>query len=148
MDYAGPGDEAGRIQRNRVLGGQPRPLTDRERTRLRETMAPVLRDVQASGAVSPVIWEETQDGVHDEWVSVMLWSADGTGMGVFIPTEPTAADQVARLAEQVQEWEIEELAAAGRPPGRSARITRTHIHWNQPRLSRTRLSGDAPGPGT
>ena len=113
MDYAGPGDEAGRIQRNRVLGGQPRPLTDRERTRLRETMAPVLRDVQASGAVSPVIWEETQDGVHDEWVSVMLWSADGTGMGVFIPTEPTAADQVARLAEQVQEWEIEELAAAG-----------------------------------
>ena len=36
----------------------------------------------------------------------MMWSSDGTGMGVFVPAEDTAAERVARLAEQVQEWEI------------------------------------------
>ena len=102
------------MQRNRALRGQPRPLTGSERTRLREAMAPVLRDIRASGAIPPIIWEETHDGAGDEFVSVMLWGSDGTGMGVFIPAEPTAAEQVARLAEQVQEWEIEELASASR----------------------------------
>jgi hypothetical protein len=103
-----------RVELTRTLRGRPRPLTDSERSRLRETIAPVLRDIQASGAILPTMREETQDGVDGEWISVMLWSPDGTGMGVFIPTEPTAADQVVRLAEQVQEWEIEELASAGR----------------------------------
>lgn len=98
----------------RFLGGQPRPLTDGERSRLHEAMAPVLRDLETSGAIRPTIYEETHDGVADEFVCVMLWSSDGTGMGVFIPAEPTAAEQLARLAEQVQEWEIEELAAVGR----------------------------------
>ena len=96
------------------MAGGPRPLTDSERSRLREAMAPVLRDIQASGAIPPIIHEETQDGAHDEWVGVMLWGSDGTGMGVFIPAESIAAEQVVRLAEQVQEWEIEELASVGR----------------------------------
>lgn len=91
-----------------------RPLTESERTRLRETLAPVLRDIQASGAIRPIIREETRDSVTDDFVSVMVWHADRTGMGVFVPAEDTAAQRVVRLAEQVQEWEIEELAAAGR----------------------------------
>lgn len=109
------GDEvADRVQRTRAMRGRSRPLTDRERSRLREAMAPVLRDIQVSGAIPPAIQEETHDAVDDEWIGVMLWSSDGTGMGVFIPAEPIAAEQVARLAEQVQEWEIEELASVGR----------------------------------
>lgn len=105
---------ADRIQRARARRDHLRLLTDSERTRLRESMAPVLRDIVASGAIRPVIQEETYDGVDDEWVSVMVWGSDGTGMGVLIPTEPTTADRVASLAGQLQEWEIEELAAAGR----------------------------------
>ena len=92
-----------------------RPLTEDERARLRETLAPVLRDIQASGAIPPIIREETPDPVGDEFVSVMLWSADGTGAGVHVPAGPAVAERVARLADQVQEWEIEELVAAGRP---------------------------------
>lgn len=92
-----------------------RPLTESERARLRETLAPVLRDIEASGAIGPIIREETRDRVGDDFVSVMVWSADGTGMGVFVPAEDTAGQRVARLADQVQEWEIEELAAVGRP---------------------------------
>ena len=91
-----------------------RPLTESERARLHDTLAPVLRDIQASGAVLPVIRDETRDPVGDDFVSVMMWSSDGTGMGVHVPTQDTAAARVARLAEQVQEWEIEELAAVGR----------------------------------
>ena len=94
---------------------EPRPLTEGERARLRETLAPVLRDIEASGAIPPIIRDETHDDVADDFVCVMAWSADGTGMGLHIPTEDTAAARVARLAEQVQEWEIEELAAAARP---------------------------------
>ncbi|HEY9240870.1 MAG TPA: hypothetical protein VIP48_02720 [Streptosporangiaceae bacterium] len=30
-----------------------RPLTESERARLRETLAPVLRDIDASGAIAP-----------------------------------------------------------------------------------------------
>jgi hypothetical protein len=92
-----------------------RPLTEDERTRFRQTMAPVLRDIEASGAIAPIFEDETSDSVGDDFVSVMVWSADGTGMGVFVPVEDTAAERVARLADQVQEWEIEELAAVGRP---------------------------------
>lgn len=92
-----------------------RPLTEGERTRLRETMAPVLRDIEAGGAIVPIIQEEAHADLDGEFVSVMAWSADGSGMGLFIPTEPTSAERVARLADQVQEWEVEELAARGRP---------------------------------
>jgi hypothetical protein len=109
------GDEfVDRIQRSRALRGQSRPLTENERTRLRETLAPVLRDIEASGVILPTIQEQTCEDVDDEFVSVMAWGSDGTGMAVFIPSERLAVERVARLAEQLQEWEIEELAAAGR----------------------------------
>jgi hypothetical protein len=36
-------------------------------------------------------------------------------MGVWFDRAESAAEQVARLADQVQEWEVEELAAQGRP---------------------------------
>lgn len=110
------GDEmVDRMQRARARREQPRPLTESERTRLRETLAPVLRDIKTTGAILPAIAEEAYADVDDEFVTVMASGADGTGMGVFIPTEPTVAERVARLAEQIQEWEIEELAAAARP---------------------------------
>jgi hypothetical protein len=109
------GDElADRLQRLRARGGQPRPLTGDERVRLRESLAPVLHDAEASGAILPAIQEEAYADVGDESVSVMAWGSGGSGMGLFIPTERLAGERVARLAEQVQEWEVEELAAAGR----------------------------------
>jgi hypothetical protein len=109
------GDEvADRWQRSRGLRGQPRPLSETERARLRDTMAPVLRDIEASGASPLIIQEEAYEAVDDEFASVTAWHSDGTGMGVFIPSERPDAESVARLSEELQEWEIEELAAAGR----------------------------------
>jgi hypothetical protein len=109
------GDEiVDRIQRFRALRGQSRPLTENERAVLRETMAPVLRDIEASGAILPPIQEETYEKVGDEFVSVWAWHSYGSALGIFIPSEHLAAERVVRLAEQLQEWEIEELAEVGR----------------------------------
>jgi len=36
-------------------------------------------------------------------------------MGIWIPLSSPAAERVAELAGQLQEWEVEELCAAGRP---------------------------------
>jgi hypothetical protein len=36
-------------------------------------------------------------------------------LGVWVTLTRPAAERVAALAEQIQEWEVEELAAAGRP---------------------------------
>ena len=51
----------------------------------------------------------------DDWVrqshiaSAMLWSRDGSGMGVQVDLTDSGPDRVARVADQVQEWVIEEL---------------------------------------
>jgi hypothetical protein len=94
------GDErAGRVQRARALRGHPRPLTGNERARLLESLAPVVRDIEACGALLPVIQDEAYEDVDDDFVSVTLWGADGTGMGIFIPAEGmTAAGRVTRRA--------------------------------------------------
>jgi hypothetical protein len=93
--------------------GHSRPFTDGERAVLREVMAPVVWDMVASGAVMPAIQEEAFPE-DDETFCVWLWGSDGTGMGVWIYLAQSDAEQVARVAEHVQDWEIEELAAVGR----------------------------------
>jgi hypothetical protein len=84
------GDEfVDRIQRSRArLRERPRPLTDSERAVLRETLAPLLRDIETSGAILPII----------------------------------------------QEWEIEELAAAGRSATWPECCDHPNSHPLQPRL--------------
>jgi hypothetical protein len=82
--------------------------------RLHEALAPVLRDIEASGAIFPAIEEAGDADADDELASVMASGSDGTGMGIFVPAQRLTAERVARLAEQLQEWEVEELAAAGR----------------------------------
>jgi hypothetical protein len=109
------GDEvADRMEQLRDLHGRSRPLTEEERAAVRETMAPVLRDIEASGAILPSIQEEAYEDVGDVSFRVWVWGSDGTGMGLVMPTARLVAERVVRLAEQLQEWEIEELAAVGR----------------------------------
>lgn len=106
-------DFVGRQRRFREFRGRSRPFADGERAVLREVMAPVVRDVVTSGAVLPVIPDEAYPE-DDETFCVWLLGYDGTGMGVWIYVARLGAEEVARVAEQVQEWEIEELAAVGR----------------------------------
>jgi hypothetical protein len=107
------GDEGfERWQRDLELSEHPRPLTDVERAVLREAVAPVLRDLAATSTSTPVIREEAHEE-GDEMVCAWLEGADGTGQGIRVALSCSPVEQLADLADQVQEWVIEELHAAG-----------------------------------
>ncbi|WP_438297590.1 hypothetical protein [Streptomyces sp. HUAS TT7] len=45
----------------------------------------------------------------------MLYAPDGSGRGLTPPVDATAAERLAGLAEQVQEWAVEALWSEGAP---------------------------------
>jgi hypothetical protein len=84
-------------------------------------MDTVLADLRAAGAIVPEVryeaWDERPDQVcafigpaglapDDRWAG---------SQGVWVARFGPAGQRLAALAEQVQEWEVEALAAAGRP---------------------------------
>jgi hypothetical protein len=85
---------------------------------LQQAMEPVLRDLQNAGIATPRI--EDHDWTGDPDVpSVMLWSPDGTGSGVSVDRYHPLFERIASVADQVQEWAIEELwghASTNWPP--------------------------------
>jgi hypothetical protein len=103
------------MRRDMALHEDPRPLTDREREVLREAAAPVLRDIAASGAIGLDLREEARADRGDEIVYAWMSGPDGiTGVDIWVAVGSSAAERVAGLAEQLQEWEVEELCSAGR----------------------------------
>lgn len=68
----------------------------------------VLHDLRAEGAVLPLV--SVADGY-----GLMLHEPDGSGHGVRWPESGSAADRLASLADQVQEWAVEALWSAGVP---------------------------------
>jgi hypothetical protein len=107
-----------RIQRSRERMRHPRPLTESEREVILKAMAPVLRDLEVSGAIVPdVRYEAHADEGRDGREGVHAWikGDDTSGWDVWTPTEESSpAEQVWWLGQQVQEWEIEELWHEGR----------------------------------
>jgi hypothetical protein len=80
---------------------------------LAAALAPVLRDLHSTGVPEPRI--EERDWTDDpKMLSAMLWSPDGGGTGIFVSRYDSAHTQIAAMADQVQEWAIEELQWAGR----------------------------------
>jgi hypothetical protein len=75
---------------------------------LARALAPVLHDLQTTGGPVPRVDDRDradQDGV----ASATLWSPDGSGTGISVTLGVSRAEQVARVADQVQEWAVEEL---------------------------------------
>lgn len=68
----------------------------------------VLHDLRAEGAVLPRVSVAAGYGL-------MLHEPDGSGHGVRWPESGSAADRLANLADQVQEWAVEALWSAGVP---------------------------------
>jgi hypothetical protein len=93
----------------------PRPLTDAERSAIDAAFAPVLLDLRAVGAIVPEVRYEAWQDRGPESVSAFIAPAGRTvgSRGVWVELAGSLAEQVAQLAEQVQEWEVEELCAAG-----------------------------------
>lgn len=116
------GDElVDRLLRARQLLLNPRPLSEEERGELAQVMDPVLTDVRAAGAIVPEVhyeaWEERPDQVCAFIVPPGLSPQDRHtgGRGVWVARFGPAGERLAELAGQVQEWEVEALAEAGRP---------------------------------
>lgn len=80
---------------------------------LAAALAPVLRDLRSTGVPEPRIeeYDWTEDANRP---SVMLWSPDAGGSGAFVFRDEPAHQQIAAMADQVQEWAIEELQLSNR----------------------------------
>lgn len=75
---------------------------------MRQALAPVLHDLEGAVVAAPRI--ESADWSEDpDWPSVMLWSPTGSGMGVRVSRLARLSERVASVADQVQEFVIEEL---------------------------------------
>jgi hypothetical protein len=75
---------------------------------LARALAPVLRDLRSTGIAEPRI-EDTDWADDPGYPSVMLWSPAGNGMGLQVERAAPEAERVGSVADQVQEWAIEEL---------------------------------------
>jgi hypothetical protein len=74
----------------------------------------VLHDITATSAPEPRVQARgwCDDASHE---SAILWAADGSGAGVRIDLELPTAEALAHLADQVQEWLIEEFGRTLQP---------------------------------
>jgi hypothetical protein len=81
---------------------------------LQQALEPVLRDLRTAG-VRPRIedsdWAKEWDEELDR-ASAMLWGRLG-GLGIAVARWWPDADQIVCVAEQVQEWAVEELWTVG-----------------------------------
>jgi hypothetical protein len=104
------GPEAAETARRSLqLARNPRALTDAERAELRADLDPVLRDMRSSGAIVPDVLEEAHD------YCVQSPGGAGSPSSIRVQVGLPLPERLVGLADQLQEWEIEELAAAGRP---------------------------------
>jgi hypothetical protein len=75
---------------------------------LSAALSPVITDLRATGAPVPAI--DDKDWVGDPTqASAMLRSPDGSATGIRITLSAAESDRIAAMADQVQEWAIEEL---------------------------------------
>lgn len=82
-------------------------------TMLSEALAPVLRDLENSGALLPDI-RDKQWSDFDGQVTAMLYGPDGSGQGVFVMAGESLPERITSVAGQVQEWAIEAYWHAGK----------------------------------
>ena len=75
---------------------------------LERALRPVLADLRATGVPVPQIVDSDWTGEADR-PGATLWSPDGSGQGVAVHRGRPPAEQVADVADQVQEWVVEEL---------------------------------------
>jgi hypothetical protein len=74
----------------------------------------IVHDLVAGGVPVPRV-EHTAWQDWEPAESVMLFAADGSGQGVWLDLVLQQAEGLAHLADQVQDWAVEELAPRGRP---------------------------------
>lgn len=83
-------------------------------SKLSEALAPVLDDLRNSGGPVPDV-RDAQWSNFPGQVTAMLYAADGSGQGVSAMAAEPLPQRIASVADQVQEWAVEELCRVRRP---------------------------------
>jgi hypothetical protein len=83
-------------------------------SKLSEALAPVLDDLRNSGGPIPDV-RDKQWSTFPGQVTAMLYAADGSGQGVSAMAAEPLPQRIASVADQVQEWAVEELCRVRRP---------------------------------
>lgn len=81
---------------------------------LAAALAPVLRDLDAGHVPEPRIGDPKPD-FYPGSPSLTLIGPDATAWAIRLQADAPRAEQLAHLADQVQEWAIELLWALGKP---------------------------------
>jgi len=85
---------------------------------LRESLDPVLRDLRSTGGPVPRVSDSDWIG-HPSMASAMVHGHGFESTGISVLLLASKAEQVASIADQVQEWAIEQLwggASTNWPP--------------------------------
>ena len=82
-------------------------------TALARALDRVLRDLESTGGPLPTVEPSDWQIAIATAESAFLRSRDGSGSGVWVDTQASEARLVVMVADQAQEWVIEELAANG-----------------------------------
>jgi hypothetical protein len=83
-------------------------------SKLSEALAPVLDDLRNSGGPIPDVRDAQWSNFRGQ-VTATLYAPDGSGQGVSAMAAEPLAQRIASVADQVQEWAVEELCRVGRP---------------------------------
>jgi hypothetical protein len=79
---------------------------------LREALDRVIPDLLATSGLTAEI-RDVEWAAAPPLQTAMLHSPDGSGRGISVRSSEDPTEQLADLADQVQEWAVEELCAIG-----------------------------------
>ena len=91
-------------ERSRALSLDPRPLSARQAAILWEAVAPLLRDMEATGQTVPDIRAEAHADRGAGILCAWIQNPDGTGRTISVLPPGERGEQLCDLAEQLQDW--------------------------------------------
>lgn len=94
----------GRRRESAALSGDPWPLSARQAAILWEAVEPLLRDMEATGQPQPDIQAEAHAGPGVGVVCAWIRDLGSTGRQITVLSPGQRGDQLADLAEQLQDW--------------------------------------------
>jgi hypothetical protein len=100
------GDQAAdRLQRSAALSRDPRPLSHEEAAILWDAVAPLLRDMDATGQARPDIRADAHDDSGEDAVCGWIQEPGSTcGQGVTVWLNSPPGEQLCSLADALQDW--------------------------------------------
>jgi hypothetical protein len=82
---------------------------------LTRALAPVLRDLERTGPAVPATVRDGDWSGVDGQLTGTVSGPSGSRWGVYVMAGEPAPEQIASVADQVQEWAVEELWTIGLP---------------------------------